>query len=526
MSTVNERLRDALIARQVGIQRLASRQVKRALEMLIELEKRLAADLRRRILEARILGFDTGPFTTLRLRRQLAEVRALMAEAYRAIGVRMASELKQLAAAEQDYLVRMLENNVPQSLQLGYGLVPLTVWAEIVDDTAFQGGLLSEYFAATGRNSLVAQAMRRYESELREMIAQGIIAGEPVDKVVRLLMQQTKGISRAHLRTIVDTATKHTMNTAREKFFDANAGKDGVIKAYQWLSTLDLRTTIEFCIPRDGKAYTVDKEPIGHSYEWGEGPGRIHYNCRSGQTSVLKSWKELGIDADEIDGRTRASMDGQVSDKVTWAEWAAQREWTPEELEEMLGKERARRVILGDISFSDALREVGLPGRLVENVSLSLDSQSVLRWFESGVRSEGAENFLAISSDGSILGHGVGTRTAVTLPREMLESLQGGIITHNHPNGAPFSPQDIQAAIKHSLGEMRAITETRTYVMRPGELGWPGLSQLRNELTPFLLEYERLKAAGTFGSDLEKIEWVNAMWRSLAASLGMSYARF
>lgn len=43
-----------------------------------------------------------------------------------------------------------------------------------------------------------------------------------------------------------------------------------------------------------------------------QGPGKIHFCCRSTETYILKSSEELGIKVGEIKDSSRASMDGQV----------------------------------------------------------------------------------------------------------------------------------------------------------------------------------------------------------------------
>ncbi|HID8114585.1 TPA: hypothetical protein ACXIFN_003677, partial [Proteus mirabilis] len=48
----------------------------------------------------------------------------------------------------------------------------------------------------------------------------------------------------------------------------------------------------------------------------------------STETLVTKSWRELGIDLDEMDVGTRASMDGQVPADTSFLDWIQrQPEW-------------------------------------------------------------------------------------------------------------------------------------------------------------------------------------------------------
>jgi hypothetical protein len=77
----------------------------------------------------------------------------------------------------------------------------------------------------------------------------------------------------------------------------------------------------------------------------------IHINCRCTLVPLLKSWEELGFEADELDVETRASMDGQVPAKLTYDDWLAQQ--PPQVVHEALGKRKGDEFL--------ASRQLGSP---------------------------------------------------------------------------------------------------------------------------------------------------------------------
>lgn len=105
------------------------------------------------------------------------------------------------------------------------------------------------------------------------------------------------------------------------------------------------------CRVRDGLLYsaTVPHRPQGHTVPWGDGPGRLHFNCRSVSVPVLKSWRELGIDADEAPPGTRASMDGQVPADMTYAQWFARQSAARQD--EIVGAKRGELYRAGKLTF-------------------------------------------------------------------------------------------------------------------------------------------------------------------------------
>ena len=83
-----------------------------------------------------------------------------------------------------------------------------------------------------------------------------------------------------------------------------------------------------------------------------------HWNCRCLYVEVLKTWKELGIDLNEMPASTRASMDGQVKD-TSFGEWLKGQ--SPARQEEILGKGRADLYNRGVITFNQLTDGKGAP---------------------------------------------------------------------------------------------------------------------------------------------------------------------
>ena len=55
---------------------------------------------------------------------------------------------------------------------------------------------------------------------------------------------------------------------------------------------------------------------------------------------------------------------------------------------------------------------------------------------------------------------------SVSLSREQWEKLKDGVFTHNHPNGLPFSKEDLNALANWELAEIRAVTKSGTFSLR------------------------------------------------------------
>lgn len=250
---------------------------------------------------------NLSEWTRNRLDTLLADLGRVNAEWADKLKGTIIDDLKAFAETEVAWQAKDLEKVLPMDWQT---TMPSTsqVWAAAVD-RPFDGIILEDALdgIGAGRQKRIDQTIRRDQ-----------LLGKTTDQIVRDLFgtraaQYRDGImpgySRKDVQSIVRTAVSHVAATARERTYAEN---DDIIKGLQIVETLDPETCLE-CMADDGKEIELDSP---EQYP-------IHYNCRRVTVPVLKSWREMGLDIDELPPGTRASLDGQVSDRMTYADWLA-----------------------------------------------------------------------------------------------------------------------------------------------------------------------------------------------------------
>ena len=302
--SANEDLLDAQIRHAIYLQRFGGGQVNRFIALLNRADADLVDIIKTRVARIAERGYDAGPTTTKRLNAVLEAIRQLNAEAYAVAGKQLTADLADFAVYERDWIVAQIEQPLPVTVQV------IQPSAEVVTAAAlrrpFQGRLLKEWLAGVEE----ARAAR-----VRDAIRLGLVEGETIDQMVRRIRgSRVAGyqdglleIDRRGAAAMVRTAVNHTSNAARQAVFSDN---ESLIKGIRWVSTLDARTT-PVCQARDGKLYPVDKGPRPPA----------HIGCRSTTVSVLKSYRDLGIDVADAPPGLRASLNGQVPADLTYGEW-------------------------------------------------------------------------------------------------------------------------------------------------------------------------------------------------------------
>lgn len=344
--SANDKLVDLYIERAVDLLRLEAGTRNKVFRLLNGLEKDIVAAI------AKIDPTEPGRirYQQQRLAKLLKAVRASVKAAYRGADVLLAREIRNVIDIEATWTGRAI-NAVTQVSFVDAGITRGQL-ETLVSDVLIQGAPTREWWGrqAAGLSDRFADEMRR-----------GMALGEPNEKLIQRVRgtETTRGlmdISRSSAERLVRSSVQTAANAGRNATYAEN---DDLISAVQWSATLDTRTST-WCIVRDGLTYEpTTHEPIGHAVPWLEGPGAIHWNCRSSSVPVLKSWRELGIDEDDIPETTRASMDGQVPAGTTFEDWLTKQPVGRQDT--VLGAEKADLWRKGKINFRDLLDQNGRP---------------------------------------------------------------------------------------------------------------------------------------------------------------------
>lgn len=346
---INEQLRDEAISHAVYVARYGNGAARKMIRLLNKADSELSAKL----LDT-LQGVDAAGYSERRLTQLLASVRRLNGKTYKAVIESLKDELTAFAAHESGYQYSLFAELLPEYVTNRFGLhaiAPDQLYAAAAS-RPFQGRLLSEW-----GKKLEADRLKK----ITDAVRMGYLLNEPTEQITRRVvgaMAQNREdgaiqASRRDLAAVTRTAVAHVASTSRQKFARANSD---IVKGKQWLSTLDTRTTT-ICIIRDRLAYSLDGKPIGHKIPYLRGPGRAHFCCRSTETLILKSWREMGINVDEMPSGTRASMDGQIAGDTTYAQWLARQSLARQK--QVLGAQRAELVQAGKLTIPELYNDKG-----------------------------------------------------------------------------------------------------------------------------------------------------------------------
>ena len=339
--TVNERLLRDAIAHAIDLQRYSNTVVKKIITVLNQSDNDLMIQIRSALSRLPVMSF-----TVQRLDQLLESSRRVTAFAMQQVGLRLMSELKELVNYESWYQEQGMRKVLPPVIaSSSVNQVNVEQVYAAVASNPLQGRLLSEWHndLSVRRSTLIRDQLRMgyMQQQTLDQMAQrirGTRANSYTDGVLQ--------ISRREVETLVRTATANTASVTRDNLYKDN---EGLVRRLRWVATLDTRTS-HICRMRDGKEYDANTyKPIGHQLSWLGGPGNAHWGCRSVSIPVLKSWRELGMDMEEMSPEERASMDGTVAGDLTYGQWLT--EQSADRQDEVLGPARGALLRKGGMKF-------------------------------------------------------------------------------------------------------------------------------------------------------------------------------
>lgn len=321
--TITDRLSDLTILRDLALARLAAGYSRETDALLASVAEELTDWLK--------TNPELTDYAGRRLDRQIRELTDLV--------LIPAPDMADLPATEAAWVQGMLATVSVEAV------IPATV-ATLAASTLVQGATLGAWFA-----KLETDTRFNIERTVKNGVALGRTNAQLARDVVGIISQGDKGaeplkVTRRNATAIVRTATNTLANQARLATFEANSD---VLAGVEWISVLDSRVS-DRCKALDGKVWTFpDYTPRGHNIAWQGGPP-AHWACRSSIVPITKTFREMGIDKDELPEGTRASAYGQVSAGTDMATWMKRQ---PREMvDDMLGKGKADLFLSGKITLT------------------------------------------------------------------------------------------------------------------------------------------------------------------------------
>lgn len=252
----------------------------------------------------RLQKVDITAFTRSRLEVFLASTEKTLGQIFNSYYDELAGNLTDIAEYEAGFEARSIDSVLvnaemavasPAQLRAAVFSAPLSV-------RGADGGKLLEPF--------IKDWSGVETKRVSGLIRQGYAEGRTTQQIIQSI-RGTKAnnyrdgalaITQRNADAIVRTGVQHVANNARAATWSQNSD---IVTAYQWVSTLDSRTSAQ-CRALDGTQFKTGKGPLPP----------IHIRCRSTTVAVLSGkYKQL------MDDATRASVNGQVAANETYYSW-------------------------------------------------------------------------------------------------------------------------------------------------------------------------------------------------------------
>ena len=327
---INEQLLDLLLKRDLLLQRVSN-----------GLSKEVALYYTDLIKEAINTIKDYDEITIVKMNKLIKEINSRIEFDYEE---QLSSKFQELGVVEATY--------IPAAIN---GLIGVNIVDKLLPEPLIERILRNSYLAD---GLTIAESFGKLNDNLKNtfqsQIRLSVLNGDTNQQIIKTLKPILNEFTTNKIDSLVKTAVSTVANNTRMEVYKEN---EDIFKGYEHQSILDSRTTLQ-CATRDGAYWDLEHKGLndkGKQFKFLVPP--IHFRCRSLLLPILKSFKELGLDINEVDGLTRSSMDGEVPRETNFDKFFERQ--SKKFQEEYLGTGRYKLFKEGKITLSDLVNQQG-----------------------------------------------------------------------------------------------------------------------------------------------------------------------
>lgn len=244
-------------------------------------------------------------------------------------------------------------------IALGYDAIYLPrnhYFESLTDDIILMGNPAADHWRGQSQD---------LQFKFAQQVRQGLNNAETNQEIITRIVGKSgqPGImetARRNAATLVQTSVQAVANDARRETFKANSD---VINGITQVSTLDSHTSL-VCVAYSGASWDLEYKPIKPNKLAYNGGCPRHYNCRSLDVPITKTFAELGLKLKEPNSSTRASDEGQIDADITFDGFLKRKGQAYQD--GMLGKGRADLWRAKKLTLKDLVDGNGRPLSLAE----------------------------------------------------------------------------------------------------------------------------------------------------------------
>ncbi len=297
MASISAESFDASVRHQVFLERLKTGMAKDITPFLKTIDKNI---------RLRLSKSELTTWQRRRLNKLLSSIGKMIDGELLRFSGQLTLDLKDLGVSEAAFEARSLTNAVAnpafESVTPASGTVRGAVIAAPLSVRGTQGGKLLTPFlkdwSKTQKDTLVNQIRQGvFEGQTNAQIVKNVRGTAPAklkDGKLAVVNRQTNALVR--------TMVQHVSSVARQTVYEANSD---LVKRYQWVSTLDSRTT-DICMSLSGQSWPIGEGPLPPA----------HIGCRSTTVPVLDERFSF-----LKEGATQSSVTGPVDADETYYSW-------------------------------------------------------------------------------------------------------------------------------------------------------------------------------------------------------------